>query len=208
MDFASAIGLALGASWASGVNLYAAVATMGLMHRFGGVELPGGLDACAHPAVIAVAVLMYCVEFFADKIPYVDSCWDVVHTFIRVPAGAVLAMSAFSDLDPAAKAIAFMLGGSIALTSHGTKAAARVLINASPEPVTNILASTGEDVAAFGVITLAVLHPIFAGVMVAGLLAATVYFLPKIIRLVMRGLIAVKRKLLGEPSPGEHSITN
>ncbi len=198
MDFASAVGMALGASWTSGVNLYAAVATMGLMHRFYGTELPGGLDVCAHPAVIAIAVVMYVAEFVADKIPYVDSCWDIVHTFIRIPAGAVLAMTAFADFDPVVKTLALLLGGGIALGSHGTKAATRALANASPEPFSNILLSTGEDVVAFGVISLAILHPILAGILVVGLIAATIYFLPKIIRLVIRGLLAFKRMLLGE----------
>ena len=195
MEFISILGLVLGTSWASGVNLYAAVATMGLMHRFYGIELPGGLDVCGHPAVITVAVALYCLEFFADKIPYVDSCWDVAHTFIRIPAGAVLAMAAFADFDPTVRAIAFLLGGSVALSSHGTKAAARVLVNASPEPASNVLVSTVEDAAALGVITMAILHPILAGLISTALIATTIYFLQKAIRRVTRGLIALKSSL-------------
>jgi hypothetical protein len=146
---------------------------------------------------------MYCVEFIADKIPYVDSCWDVVHTFIRIPAGAILAMTAFADFDPTVKTIALLLGGGIALGSHGTKAATRVLANHSPEPFSNILLSTGEDVVAFGIISLAILHPILGGIIVVGLIAAMIYFLPKIVRLVIRGLIGVKRILLGQNSSRE-----
>ena len=157
------------------------------MHRFGGVELPGGLDVAGNWIVIAIALLLYVVEFVADKIPYVDTCWDLVHTFIRVPAGAALAASSFADFDPVTRTILFLLGGGIALTAHGTKAATRVAINASPEPFTNSIASVGEDALVFGVMSLIILHPIIGLLVIVAILAVTVYLLPKIIRLVIAG---------------------
>jgi hypothetical protein len=200
MDLASAIGAALGTSWASGVNLYAAVATLGLMNRFGGVELPGHLAFCGNWLVLVVAIVMYCVEFFADKIPWLDSVWDAVHTFIRVPAGAALAAAAMADDGSAAQAIGFLLGGVAALTSHGTKAAIRVGINTSPEPVTNIVTSTGEDALVFGLVSLVALHPVVAGLIAAALLGATILLLPKIIRAVRTMLRQVKRLVFGAPA--------
>lgn len=131
----------MGASWVSGINLYASVATLGLLGRFSNLELPGELQALTSWWVIGFAVALYLVEFVADKIPIVDSTWDVVHTFIRVPAGAVLAATAFGDFDKSVQVIAFLLGGGLALSSHGTKAATRALVNTSPEPVTNIVVS-------------------------------------------------------------------
>ncbi len=202
MDLTSAVAVALGSSWASGINLYASVAMLGCMHRFGGVQLPGDLDVVANPFVIVIAALMYVVEFVADKIPFVDSCWDVVHTFIRVPAGAALAAASFADYSPTVRAVLFLLGGSIALTSHGTKAATRIAINASPEPFTNSIASVGEDVAAFSVVSLAVLHPILGILVVVAILAATAYLLPKIIRLLIAGFRKIKAFLFGGPVDG------
>lgn len=197
MDLAAAIAAALGVSWASGVNLYAAVAMLGCLHRFGGVELPGELAVTANPFVMGLAAVLYCVEFVADKVPYVDTCWDVVHTFIRIPAGAALAAAAVIDVEPQWKAVAFLLGGGIALSSHGSKAATRVAINLSPEPFTNALASVGEDGLAFGIVALAILHPIVAiGAMVV-ILALTIYLLPKIIRLLLIAFAQIRRFLFG-----------
>ena len=114
----STIAIAMGASWVSGINLYASVATLGLLGRFAGLELPGELQVVTSWWVIGVAVVLYVIEFFADKIPVVDSTWDVIHTFIRVPAGAVLAASAFGDFDRSIQMIALLLGGGLALSSH------------------------------------------------------------------------------------------
>lgn len=138
----------MGAGWVSGINLYACVATLGLLGRFASLQLPGELEVLTSWWVIGVATGLYVIEFFADKIPYVDSTWDVIHTFIRVPAGAVLAASAFGDFDRGVQMIALLLGGGLALTSHGTKAATRVALNASPEPVSNVVASVFEDIVA------------------------------------------------------------
>src|SRR4030095_15510560 len=140
MNLISTIALAMGASWTSGINLYASVATLGLLGRFAHLQLPGELDVVTSWWVIGIAIALYCIEFFADKVPWLDSTWDVVHTFIRVPAGAVLAAAAFGDFDRTIQVIAVLLGGGLALTSHGTKAATRALLNNNPEPVLNVSA--------------------------------------------------------------------
>ena len=144
----STIAIAMGASWVSGINLYATVATLGLLSRFAHLQLPGELQVLTNWWVIGVAVVLYVIEFFADKIPLVDSTWDVIHTFIRIPAGAVLAAGAFGDFDRSIQVIALLLGGGLALSSHGTKAATRLILNASPEPVSNVVASVLEDILA------------------------------------------------------------
>src|ERR1043166_3321434 len=154
------LGLAMGTAWTSGINLYATVATLGIAQASGLVELPPGLEVLANPAVIVVAVAMYFVEFFTDKVPYVDSGWDAVHTFIRVPAGALLAARALGPTNPALEVVAALAGGSVALAAHGTKATARLAINASPEPFSNWFASIAEDVTVLGSIWLIFNHPL------------------------------------------------
>ncbi len=125
MDFISTLEIGLGASWVSGIRLYAAVATLGLLGRFANLKLPGELDVVTNWWVIGVALFMFVVEFIADKIPVVDSIWDVIHTFIRIPAGAVIAATAFGDFDRSVQVVALLVGGGLALSSHGTKAATR-----------------------------------------------------------------------------------
>ncbi|HET9712553.1 MAG TPA: DUF4126 domain-containing protein [Pyrinomonadaceae bacterium] len=144
----STIAIAMGASWVSGINLYATVATLGLLGRFAHLQLPGELEVLTNWWVIGFALGLYLIEFFADKIPYLDSTWDVIHTFIRIPAGAVLAATAFGDFDRSIQVIALLLGGGLAFSSHGTKAATRAMLNASPEPVSNVVASVVEDILA------------------------------------------------------------
>lgn len=156
----STIAIAMGASWVSGINLYASVATLGLLGRLAQLQLPGELQVLTSWWVIGVAVALYLVEFFADKIPLVDSTWDVIHTFIRIPAGAVLAASAFGDFDRSIQVIALLLGGGLAFSSHGTKAATRAMLNASPEPVSNVLASILEDVLAVVSVICSVFLPV------------------------------------------------
>src|SRR5688500_1344044 len=141
MEWFSTLTLALGSAWTSGINLYATVTVLGLLQKFGLSNLPGGLDALDNWWIIGVAAFLYAIEFVADKVPYIDSVWDVVHTFIRVPAGAIVAYAATNDLDPNVYIPAALLGGGFALASHGTKAAARVGANLSPEPVSNWLLS-------------------------------------------------------------------
>src|SRR4029450_5339222 len=146
MDFISTLAISMGASWVSGINLYAAVATLGLLGRFAHLKLPGELDVVTNWWVIGVALFLFVIEFVADTNQIVDSVWDVIHTFIRIPAGAVLAAAAFGDFDRSIQVIALLVGGGLALSSHGTKPATRAVINASPEPVSNIVASVLEDI--------------------------------------------------------------
>jgi hypothetical protein len=173
----STIAIAMGASWVSGINLYASVATLGLLGRFANLQLPGELEVLTSWWVIGVAVILYLIEFFADKIPIVDSTWDVIHTFIRVPAGAVLAASAFGDFDRSIQVIALLLGGGLALSSHGTKAATRAMLNASPEPVSNIVASIVEDIVAVVSVICSVFLPVLLFIIVGvGLIVSFLVF--------------------------------
>jgi hypothetical protein len=186
MNLISTIALAMGASWTSGINLYASVATLGLLSRFAGLQLPGELGVVTNWWVIGIASALYCVEFFADKVPWIDSTWDLIHTFIRVPAGAILAAAAFGDFDRSIQAIAVLLGGGLALSSHGTKAATRALLNTSPEPVSNVVASILEDILAVLSITAAVFLPfVLFGIVAIGLLVSYLV-LPRILRFFKR----------------------
>src|SRR5499433_57504 len=160
MDTLQALSLAMGTAWTSGINLYATVAALGIAGRAEMIQLPPELQVLTHPAVIAVACIMYVIEFFADKVPYVDSGWDVLHTFIRIPAGAILAARSLGPMNPALELVALLAGGTIALAAHGTKATARLAINASPEPFSNWVASVAEDVTVFGGIWLMFNHPV------------------------------------------------
>ena len=182
MNLISTIALAMGASWTSGINLYASVATLGLLSRFAGLQLPGELGVVTSWWVIGIAAALYCVEFVADKVPWVDSVWDVIHTFIRVPAGAVLAAAAFGDFNKSVQLIAVLLGGGLALSSHGTKAATRAVLNTSPEPVTNIVASVTEDIIAVLSMVAAVFLPILLFVIVGVGLLISFLVLPRIVR--------------------------
>jgi hypothetical protein len=182
MNLIHTLAIAMGASWVSGLSLYAAVATLGLLSRFAHLELPGELHLLTSWWVIGIAVTLYVVEFIADKIPVVDSAWDVIHTFIRIPAGAVLAATAFGDFDKTIQVIAFLLGGGLALSSHGTKAATRAIVNTSPEPVSNIVVSLTEDVIAIVSILLAVFLPVLLFIVVAAGLVFSAWLLPRIFK--------------------------
>jgi len=186
MSFISTLALAMGSSWVSGINLYAAVATLGLLGRFTNLRLPGELAVVTNWWVIGIAAGLYLVEFLADKIPLIDSAWDVIHTFIRVPAGAALAAAAFGDFDKGVQAVAFLLGGGLALSSHGTKATARAAINTSPEPVTKIAARLVEDVVAVGSILLAAFQTVLLIIVVTVFVIIAIIILPKIIRFLRR----------------------
>lgn len=182
MDFISTLAISMGASWVSGINLYATVATLGLLGRFANLKLPGELDVVTSWWVIGVALFLFVIEFIADKIQVVDSVWDVIHTFIRIPAGAVLAATAFGDFDKSVQVIALLVGGGLALSSHGTKAATRVLINTSPEPVSNIAASVVEDVLVVVSILIAVFLPVLVFLIIAAGLAFSIWILPRVIK--------------------------
>ncbi len=166
----------------SGINLYAAVATLGLLGRFAHLKLPGDLDVVTNWWVIGVALFLFVIEFIADKIQLVDSVWDIIHTFIRIPAGAVLAATAFGDFDRSIQVIALLLGGGLALTSHGTKAAARALVNTSPEPVSNIVVSLGEDLLAVLTVGAAVFLPLLVFLIIAAGLVFSFWLLPRVVR--------------------------
>jgi hypothetical protein len=200
MSFLSTLAFALGSAWVSGINLYASVATLGLLGRFANLQLPGDLGLLTGWWVIGVAVVLYLIEFIADKVPVVDSAWDAIHTFIRVPAGAALAAASFGDYDRSFQLVAFLLGGGLALSSHGTKAAAHMVVNTSPEPVTNVAASLGEDVLAVGSVLLAAFYPLVLLIVVVTGLIISLFWLPRIVRY-FRTLLA---KLRGtRPAPSE-----
>jgi hypothetical protein len=172
------IGLLAGASIASGLRLYATVAALGFLGRIGALKLPPGLEVLSEVPIIVLASVLYLIEFVADKIPAVDSVWDTVHTFIRIPAAAVLGFAAFGNVAEHWRIGAALLCGTLALSAHGIKASSRLAINTSPEPVSNWAASFGEDVFVGVLIWLAVTHPaialVVAGVvLVAGALLAT-----------------------------------
>jgi flagellar biosynthesis protein FliQ len=197
MGFITTLAIGMGASWVSGINLYATVATLGLLSRFAHLKLPGELHVLTNWWVIGVALFLFVIEFVADKIQLVDSVWDVIHTFIRIPAGAVLAATAFGDFDRSVQVIAFLLGGGLALSSHGTKAAARALINTSPEPVSNVVVSLAEDTLAIVTILLAVFVPALVFVVIALGLLISFWILPRVIRFFRR----VAQKVRGLFSP-------
>jgi hypothetical protein len=185
-EWLSTLGVAMGAAWLSGINLYATVATLGLLQRFELVHLPGELVVLSNWWVIGVATGMCAIEFIADKIPAVDSLWDAVHTFIRVPAGAIMAAGAFSHADPVVRMVALLVGGGVALSSHGAKAAVRALANLSPEPFSNIALSLLEDAVAFGSSFLIAWFPVVMLGIVALFLVTFFFLAPKIFRVIRR----------------------
>jgi uncharacterized membrane protein len=179
----------MGAAWLSGFRLYASVLTLGLLQHFGFASLPGELRFLGEWWIIAVAGLLTLIEFVADKVPAIDSAWDAVHTFIRIPAGAVLAAAAFGHFDNRVRVLAFLLGGGIAFTSHGTKATTRLAVNASPEPFSNIALSVLEDAGGVRLSLLTVFHPAVMLVIVAVLAVAGIVVIRKIARAI-RGLLS------------------
>lgn len=185
-DWSGTLGFAMGSAWLSGINLYATVLTLGLLQRFHLARLPGDLALVEQWWVIGLAAVLYIVEFVADKVPAVDSAWDAVHTFIRVPAGAVLAASAFSSFDPSVRLIALLLGGGIAFGSHGAKATVRLAANTSPEPFSNIALSLLEDVVAVGTSLLMVFHPVVVAVLVVVFLVLGVWMARRLARWILR----------------------
>jgi hypothetical protein len=185
------LALTMGVAWASGINLYAAVAVLGIAGSTGYVQLPDTLSVVQDPLVIVAACFMYVVEFFADKVPGVDSSWDALHTFIRIPAGALLAAGAVGDVSPAAAVAAGLLGGSVTAATHATKAGTRLLINASPEPFSNFFASLGEDIAVFAGLWAALNHPVVFLLLLILFLLALCWLLPRI----WRGSLLLARKI-------------
>ena len=179
------IAVALGAGWASGLNAYAAVVVLGVAQRLGVVALPHDLQVLASPWVMGTASILFALNFFADKIPYVDSLNDALQTFVRIPAGALLAYGAATGLSPEVAVIAGLLGGTLAAGTHVAKTGSRTLINASPEPFTNILASLGEDITVIGGLVLAIAHPITFLCLLALFVLLLIWLLPRLARLAL-----------------------
>jgi len=204
MDPIHMIALTMGTAWASGINLYATVLMLGLLNATGNITLPSELQILSDPLVMIAAGLMYCVEFFADKIPGVDTGWDTLHTFIRIPAGAILAAGAVGDIGPGAELAAALVGGSLAATSHAAKAGSRVMINTSPEPFTNWAASITEDVAVIGGLWAALYHPWVFLVALVIFILLLIWLLPKLWRGIVKVFSFLGRLLSGgsrQPPP-------
>lgn len=200
------IALSMGVAWASGINLYGTLLALGVMSHMGYVDLPTDLQVVADPLVIAAAGLMYMVEFFADKIPGVDTGWDALHTLVRIPAGALLAAGAVGDVGIAAEIAAAMVGGSIAAGTHLTKAGTRVLINTSPEPFSNWGASLGEDIAVFAGLWAALQHPIFFLILLVLFILLMIWLLPKLFRAIKKVLGFFIRLVTGKKDQNEPDI--
>ncbi|MEJ2622522.1 MAG: DUF4126 domain-containing protein [Candidatus Thiodiazotropha sp.] len=184
METIDTLALTLGASWAAGINLYAAILVLGYLSLSGDVVLPPGLETLSDPLVMGVAGVMYFIEFFADKTPGVDSGWDAIHTFIRIPAGALLAAGAASGIDVSqgAELAAALVGGTVAASSHFSKTGSRLLINTSPEPVTNWTASIAEDLAVIGALWAALNYPLAFLAMFIAFVALLIWLMPKLWR--------------------------
>jgi hypothetical protein len=198
LDTWQLIALAAALGWASGIRLYAVLFIVGALGYLEWFDLPSHLRVLSHPLVLAASGFMLFVEFFADKIPGVDTLWDLAHTLVRIPAGAALAAGVFGDSPPAWTLAAAIVGGTLAAGSHFTKAGARMAINTSPEPFSNWAASFGEDLLVGVLIYLALAHPIVFLVVLAALLALTVWLLPKLWRF-LRGFVERLLRWFGRP---------
>src|ERR671914_302470 len=185
-EILATLGRTLGFSFAAGVNLYATVAILGLASRYGWVSLPPQFQAFDNDWVIGAAAVMYVVEFFADKIPYFDSLWDMIHTAIRPVGGALVAVTTLGDASPTTEALVMLLGGAVATSSHLTKTSTRAMANTSPEPFSNWILSLGEDVFVVGLGFLALQYPLAALVVAAVLLVLIAVFAAAIVRAARR----------------------
>jgi hypothetical protein len=186
VDLATALGRIVPFAFTSGINLYATIAVIGLCSRYELIALPEAFRAFDNPVVIGLAIGMYLVEFVADKIPWLDSAWDAVHTVIRPVGGALVAITALGDVSPAMQTLAALLGGSVAMTTHLTKAGTRAAANTSPEPFSNWILSFTEDVFVVGLTYFAVQHPLAATAIAVVLLGIIVAFAAVIVRALRR----------------------
>jgi hypothetical protein len=198
METLAFFGRTLGFSFAAGINLYATVALIGLASRFGWVSLPAEYAMFDNPWVIGAAVVLYVVEFFADKIPWVDTLWDSVHTFIRPIGGALVAVAGLGDASPGTQGMIALLGGVVAASSHATKAGTRVMANTSPEPVSNWILSLAEDGLVVGLGLLAIQFPVVALVVTVAMLLVMLALAATIVR-------AFRRRFGSRPSATELS---
>ncbi len=182
VNLIQATALVLGIGLGSGINIYATIALLGIYSATGNFVLPEGLEVLQDPLVITAAIFMYVVEFFADKIPGFDSLWDALHTFIRIPLGALLAGDVMASSGPAMEVVGTIIGGSLATATHFTKSGTRALINTSPEPVTNWTASITEDIAVFTGLWAAINHPIVWIIISIIIILITIWVIPKLWR--------------------------
>lgn len=199
MEAIASLATAAGLGWASGVRLYAVVFFLGLLQYFGIYTLPANLQTLANPWVMGASGFMFLVEFLADKIPGFDSVWDAAHTFIRIPAGALLAAAAVAGGDASLGVAAGILGGAVAAGSHVTKASARALINTSPEPFSNWMASFSEDFLSIGAVWMAIVFPLATLAFLVIFFLLAYWLLPKLWRGLKRVLASI-RQLIGSPA--------
>jgi hypothetical protein len=203
LDSLATLGALLGLGMVSGIRLYSTVLAVGLGIRFDFLDVPPALrhlEVLAETPVLLIAGAVYLVEFLADKIPVVDSLWDLVHTFIRPVGAAVVAATAIGPVDPVVKTSVILATGVVALSGHSAKASTRVLVNQSPEPFSNVGLSLGEDAVVLGGVWLALNHPVLTFVLVLLAVALIAWLVPKIFRLVRRQVAGVWRFLRGAPA--------
>jgi hypothetical protein len=204
MGIVETIALSMGLGWASGLNLYATLFMLGALQQTGNIALPSELMVVADPFVMAAAGFMYCVEFFADKLPGVDTGWDAIHSFVRIPAGAILAAQAVGPVEPSTALAAGLLGGSLAAGSHALKTGSRIAINTSPEPLTNWTASLTEDALVIGGLWTALHYPLAFLVGLGVFVALTVWLLPRLWRGLKRVFALLTQPFRDEPA---HTVT-
>jgi len=200
-QISTTLALTMGLAWASGINLYATLFTLGYLANTGNIDLPPDLLIVANPAVMGAAGFMYCVEFFADKIPGVDTGWDTLHTFIRIPAGAMLAAGAVGELSPAVGLTAAILGGGMAAGSHAVKSGSRILINTSPEPVSNWTASITEDIVVITGVWACLNHPVAFLVALVLFIILAIWLLPKIWQGIKKVFTSIKNLFSKKTEP-------
>jgi nicotinamide riboside transporter PnuC len=200
MELLATFGRTLGFSFGAGINLYATVAVLGLASRYEWVTLPPQFQVFDNDFVIGAALVMYVIEFFADKIPFVDTIWDAIHTVIRPVGGAVIAVTALGEASPTMEGLIALLGGTVAAGTHFGKAGTRAAVNTSPEPFSNWILSLGEDVFVVGLALLALQYPVAAAVVVLLLLALMVFFAAWIVRAVRRRFSRAPDARVSRPS--------
>jgi hypothetical protein len=186
MDTIAALGRTLGFSFSAGLNLYATVAILGLAERYGWVDLPPQYQVFNNPYIITIALVMYVIEFFADKIPWVDTIWDGIHTIVRPLGGALIAIATLGHASATTTTLVGLLGGVVAATSHASKASTRAVANTSPEPFSNWILSLGEDAFVVGLGFMALKYPVLAFAVTIVLLVAIVLFMRMLIRFLRR----------------------
>jgi len=211
MDILEQLGLALGLAGLAGLNLYLTVFVVGLAVRFDFLSLAdrfAAMEVLGTPIVLGVAGSLFLVEFFADKVPWVDTFWDTAHTFIRPVGGLLVALPALGNVDPALQVIGALLGGGIAATTHATKASTRVLINTSPEPVSNVTASVAEDATVLAGIGVIAFSPIIALICTVILVCVALYLLPRTIRIIRNSWGRIRGWSRGENLPWKRTFSS